>query len=123
MVVFAGLAIFVSCLGLWGLAVFSCAIRTKEMGIRKVLGASHGRLFRQLGESFLFPILTAVCIGFPVAWFGMEAWLEHYAFRTEMKPWFFLLPIGLLLLISFVTVFRQVVKVVTGKPARSLKYE
>lgn len=123
MVVFAGLAIFVSCLGLWGLAVFSCAIRTKEMGIRKVLGASHGRLFRQLGETFLFPILTAVCIGFPVAWFGMEAWLEHYAFRTEMKPWFFLLPIGLLLLISFATVFRQVVKVVTGKPARSLKYE
>ena len=123
MVVFAGLAIFVSCLGLWGLAVFSCAIRTKEMGIRKVLGASHGRLFRQLGETFLFPILTAVCIGFPVAWFGMEAWLGHYAFRTEMKPWFFLLPIGLLLLISFVTVFRQVVKVVTGKPARSLKYE
>ena len=120
---FTGLAIFISCLGLWILVMFSCAVRTKEMGIRKVLGASRLNLFYQLGKDFFIPILIAIVIALPVAWFSMNAWLSHYAFRTELKAWFFLLPVVLIVLISFLTVAGQTITVIYSKPARSLRYE
>lgn len=120
---FTGLAIFISCLGLWILVMFSCAVRTKEMGIRKVLGASRLYLFYQLGKDFFIPILIAIVIALPVAWFSMNAWLSHYAFRTELKAWFFLLPVVLIVLISFLTVAGQTITVIYSKPARSLRYE
>ena len=120
---FTGLAIFISCLGLWVLVMFSCAVRTKEMGIQKVLGASRWNLFYQLGKGFFIPIIIAILIALPVAWGSMNAWLAHYPFRTELKVWFFLLPVVLMLLISFLTVAGQTIKVVYSKPARSLKYE
>lgn len=120
---FTGLAIFISCLGLWVLVMFSCSTRTKEMGIRKVLGATRWNLFYQLGKGFFQLILVAVVIALPVAWFSMNAWLSHYAFRTDLKAWFFIIPVVLMLLISFVTVACQTVKIIVGKPARSLRYE
>ena len=120
---FTGLAIFISCLGLWVLVMFSCSTRTKEMGIRKVLGAARWNLFYQLGKGFFQLILVAVVIALPVAWFSMNAWLSHYAFRTDLKAWFFIIPVVLMLLISFVTVACQTVKIIVGKPARSLRYE
>lgn len=120
---FTGLAIFVSCLGLWVLVMFACAVRTKEMGIRKVLGASRWNLFYQLGKEFFIPVMIAIFIALPIAWFSMNAWLSHYAFRTDLKMWFFLLPVVLMLLISFLTVAGQTMKVIYSKPARSLKYE
>ena len=120
---FTGLAIFISCLGLWVLVMFSCSTRTKEMGIRKVLGATRWNLFYQLGKGFFQLILIAVVIALPVAWFSMNAWLSHYAFRTDLKAWFFIIPVVLMLLISFVTVACQTVKIIVGKPARSLRYE
>ena len=120
---FTGLAIFISCLGLWVLVMFSCAVRTKEMGIRKVLGATRWNLFYQLGKGFFQLILIAVIIALPVAWFSMNAWLSHYAFRTDLKIWFFAVTVVLILLISFVTVACQTVKIIVCKPARSLRYE
>lgn len=120
---FTGLAIFISCLGLWVLVMFSCSTRTKEMGIRKVLGASHSNLLYQLGKGFFALILIAILIALPVAWFSMDSWLSHYAFRTDLEWWFFVLPVLLMLLISFVTVAFQTMKVILSKPARSLRYE
>lgn len=120
---FTGLAIFVSCLGLWVLVMFSCAVRTKEMGIRKVLGASKWNLFYQLGKGFFIPVMIAVVVALPISWFSMNAWLSHYAFRTDLKVWFFLLPVVLMLFISFLTVAGQTIKVIYSKPARSLRYE
>ena len=120
---FTGLAIFISCLGLWVLVMFSCSTRTKEMGIRKVLGASHWTLFYQLVKGFFLLILIAVVIALPLAWFSMNAWLSHYAFRTDLKAWFFIMPVLLMLFISFITVAFQTIKIIMSKPARSLRYE
>lgn len=121
--VFTGLAIFISCLGLWVLVMFSCSTRVKEMGIRKVLGASHLNLFHQLGKDFFQLILIAVLIALPVAWYSMHSWLSHYAFHTELRWWFFALPVALMLFISFITVAHQVARVAYSKPAHSLRYE
>ena len=120
---FTGLAIFISCLGLWVLVMFSCSTRTKEMGIRKVLGASRWTLFYQLVKGFFLLILIAVVIALPLAWFSMNAWLSHYAFRTDLKAWFFIMPVLLMLFISFITVAFQTIKIIMSKPARSLRYE
>ena len=91
------------------------------MGIRKVLGASRWNLFYQLVKGFFQLILIAVVIALPVAWFSMNAWLSHYAFRTDLKAWFFIVPV--MLFISFVTVAFQTMKIIMSKPARSLRYE
>lgn len=120
---FTGLAIFISCLGLWVLVMFSCSTRTKEMGIRKILGATRMNLLYQLGKEFILLILIAVVIALPVAWFSMNNWLNHYAFRTGLEWWFFALPVVLMLFISFATVTLQTMKVILSKPARSLRYE
>lgn len=120
---FAVLAIFISCVGLWVLVMFACTLRTKEMGIRKVLGASNGNLFYQLGHEFLLLITIAVVIALPVAWLTMDNWLAGYPFRVEWKWWFFGLPVILLFGISLLTVTWQTAKTILGKPARSLRYE
>lgn len=120
---FTGLAIFISCLGLWVLVMFSCITRTKEMGIRKVLGASRFSLFYQLGKNFFQLILISIFIALPIAWFSMDTWLSHYAFRIELQWWFFVVPVVLMLLVSFVTVACQTVTVIFSKPIRSLRSE
>lgn len=120
---FAGLAIFISCVGLWVLVMFSCTLRTKEMGIRKVLGASNFNLFYQLGYEFLLLIAVAVAIALPIAWLTMDNWLGSYPFRVEWKWWFFGLPVLLLFAISLKTIGWQTAKTIFSKPARSLRYE
>lgn len=120
---FTVLAIFISCLGLWVLVMFSCGTRFREMGIRKVLGASNGNLFYQLGKEFFLLIGIAMLIALPLSWFVMQNWLSHYAFRTDMKVWFFALPVILLFFISLFTIGWQTAKTIYSKPARALRYE
>lgn len=120
---FTVLAIFISCLGLWVLVMFSCGTRFREMGIRKVLGASNGNLFYELGKEFFLLIGVAMLIALPLSWFVMQHWLSHYAFRTDMKGWFFALPVVLLFFISLFTIGWQTAKTIYSKPARALRYE
>lgn len=120
---FTILAIFISCLGLWVLVMFSCSTRFREMGIRKVLGASNRNLFYQLGREFFILIGISILIAMPVSYLIMDTWLGNYAFRTDMKWWFFALPVVILSLISLFTIGWQTAKTILSKPARAMRYE
>ena len=120
---FAILAIFISCMGLWVLVMFSCSTRVREMGIRKVLGASKIQLFYELGREFFVLIGIAIVIALPLSWWVMDGWLSNYSFRTGWKAWFFLVPVILLCVISLLTIGWQTAKTILSKPARSLRYE
>lgn len=120
---FAILAIFISCMGLWVLVMFSCSTRIREMGIRKVLGASKWQLFVELGREFFILISIAIVIALPLSGWVMDGWLSHYSFRTDWKAWFFLVPVILLCVISLLTIGWQTAKTIFSKPARSLRYE
>ena len=120
---FAILAIFISCMGLAVLVLFSCSTRIREMGIRKVLGASRRQLFFELGREFFLLIAIAVVIALPLSGWIMGDRLNHYSFRTDWKAWFFLVPVVLLCVISLLTIGWQTAKTIFSKPARSLRYE
>ena len=120
---FAFLAIFISCLGLLGLAMFTAEQRLKEIGIRKVLGASVGSLFGLLSSEFLVLVVIALLIATPVAWYGMNKWLQNFAYHTPVQWWVFALSGGLILLIALVTVSFQAAKAALVNPIKSLRSE
>jgi putative ABC transport system permease protein len=121
--IFAILAIFISCLGLFGLAAYTAERRTKEIGIRKVLGASAKGLAGLLSKDFLKLVTISCLIAFPLAWWMMNNWLETYAYRTKIE-WMIFLVAGLLaLLIALVTVSFQAIKAAIANPVDSLKTE
>lgn len=117
----AGLAIFISCLGLFGLAVFSTEQRTKEIGIRKVLGASVASIIGLLSKDFLKLIFIAILIAFPLAYYSMEEWLTNFAYRIEMPFWVFLVAGVLTIALALLTVGAQSLKAATVNPVKSLK--
>jgi putative ABC transport system permease protein len=121
--IFSGLAMFISCLGLWGLATFAAQSRTKEIGIRKVLGASVNRIVILLSKDFLLLVLAAMIIATPLAWYGMNQWLQNYAFRIDVS----LRVIGftgiIAVLIAIITVSSQAIKAALSNPVESLKNE
>jgi putative ABC transport system permease protein len=121
--IFAVLAILISCLGLFGLASFVAEQRTKEIGIRKVLGASLPGLWRLLSKDFAVLVIISCFIAFPIANFGMSAWLQNYEYRTEISWWIFLITGGSVLLVTLLTVSYQTVKAALINPVNSLKSE
>ena len=121
--VFAFLAIFISCLGLFGLAILTAEQRTKEIGIRKVVGASVPRIIRLLSGSLLKPVVIAIVIAFPIAWLIMHKWLENYAFKTEMDIWMFGLAGLLTIIIALLTVSWQSIRIAFRNPVKSLRTE
>jgi putative ABC transport system permease protein len=121
--VFALLSIMVACLGLFGLSAFAAEQRTKEIGIRKVLGASVSGIIQMLSKDFLKLVLIATVIAFPVAWWAMTKWLEDFAYRIPIGWWIFLLAGGLALMIALVTVSFQAIKAALMNPVRSLRSE
>jgi len=120
---FAFLAIFISCLGLLGLAMFTAEQRTKEIGIRKILGASMASLFNLLSKEILVMVAIALFIASPLAWFVMNNWLEDYAYRIDIAWWIFLIAGSLAILIALVTVSFQTIRTLLANPAKSLRTE
>jgi putative ABC transport system permease protein len=121
--IFAGIAIFISCLGLLGLSMFMAELRTKEIGVRKVLGASVGSLVALLSQDFLKLVLIAIIIASPIAWYGMHNWLEDFAYHTEIKWWVFVLAGVLAVGISLITISFQSIKAALMNPVKSLRSE
>ncbi|WP_338875156.1 ABC transporter permease [Spirosoma sp. SC4-14] len=120
---FTGLAILVACLGLFGLASFTTAQRTKEIGIRKVLGASVGEIVQMLYREFAILILVAFVVATPLAWYAVRQWLQGYAFRTDIQWWLFIVPFVMVLLIALLTVSFQSIKAALMNPVTSLRTE
>ncbi len=120
---FAFLAIFISCLGLFGLASFTAEQRTKEIGIRRVLGASAGNIIYTLTFSFSKWVLAANAIAWPVAYFAMHKWLQNFAFKTDIGLWVFVLSTATSLAIALMTVGYQSIKAALINPADSLRHE
>jgi len=120
---FTFLGIFIACLGLFGLAAFTAEQRTKEMGIRKVLGASVPNILILLSKEFAKWVLLANIIAWPVAYFAMHRWLQNFAYRISIEWWMFLLAAVLVLVIALCTVGFQAVKAALANPSESLRYE
>ncbi|MBK7870037.1 MAG: ABC transporter permease [Saprospiraceae bacterium] len=121
--VFSALAILLACLGLFGLAVFMAAQRTKEIGIRKVLGASVSSIVALLSKDFLQLVLISTLIAFPLAWFAMSRWLEDFAYRTQLSWWIFALAVVVVVAIALITVSFQAIRAAVANPVDSLRSE
>jgi putative ABC transport system permease protein len=121
--VFASLAILISCLGLFGLAAYMAERRTKEIGIRKVLGASATGLAGLLSKDFVRLVLIACAIAFPVAWLTMQNWLKGYNYRIEIQWWIFAVAGATAILIALATVSVQAFKVALANPVKSMRAE
>ncbi|QEC51919.1 putative ABC transport system permease protein [Anseongella ginsenosidimutans] len=120
---FTILAVLIACLGLFGLATFATRQRVKEIGIRKVLGASVGGIAALLSRDFIKLVLIAIVIGTPVAWFVMNRWLEGFAYRIEIRWWMLTLAALLAVAVALITVSLQSVKAALMNPVKSLKSE
>ena len=117
------MAIFIGCMGLFGLAAFSAEQRTKEIGIRKVLGASVFNIITLLSRNFLLLVLLASLIAFPLAWWALNSWLENFPYRVNISWWVFGIAVVAALFIAFVTVSFQSLKAATVNPVKSLRTE
>ncbi len=120
---FAFLGIFISCLGLLGLVIFTAEQRTKELGIRKVLGASPVTLFALLSKEFLLLVLLAMVIASPLAWIAMNNWLQDYAYKVNISWWMFVVAGLSAILIALITVSFQAIKAAVANPVKSLRTE
>ncbi|BAU55325.1 ABC transporter permease [Mucilaginibacter gotjawali] len=120
---FAGIAIFISCLGLLGLAAYTAQVRTREIGVRKVLGASVGRIVGLLAQDFIKLVFIAIVIATPLAWFAMHKWLEAYAYRINIGWWVFALAGLMAVVIAFATISFQSIKAALMNPVKSLRSE
>jgi putative ABC transport system permease protein len=121
--VFACIAIFIACLGLFGLSAFSITQRVKEIGVRKVLGANVSSIVALLSKDFLKLVLIAAVIAFPVAWYAMTHWLRDFAYRINIHWWVFVLAAILASVVALVTVSFQAIKAAVANPVKSLRTE
>jgi putative ABC transport system permease protein len=121
--IFAVLTILVACLGLFGLATYTAEQRTKEIGIRKVLGASVSQVTNMLSKEFLKLVLIACVIAFPLSWWAMHSWLQDFVYRIDISWWVFVLAAGVALLIALFTVSFQAIKAALANPVKSLRAE
>ena len=117
------LAILIACLGLFGVALYNVETRTKEIGVRKVLGASAGNITGLLSKQFLQPVLIALIIAFPIAWWGINKWLQDFAYRISINAWVFIISGFMALVIAFLTISVQSIKAANANPVKNLRTE
>jgi putative ABC transport system permease protein len=120
---FVAIAIFIACLGLFGLAAFTAGRRTKEIGVRKVFGARTRDVIFLLLWQFSIPVLVANAIAWPLAWYYLHNWLESYAYRIALSPFYFLIAGAAALLIAWATIFTHARRVASANPIHALRYE
>jgi len=119
----SGLSIFIACMGLFGLATLAVTRRTKEIGIRKVLGANAIQLVQLLSGDFLILVIIAALIAFPVAWWAMQTWLADFAYRINISWWVFVMAGIASIIVAFVTISSQAIKAAIANPVKSLRTE
>jgi putative ABC transport system permease protein len=119
----SGLAILISCLGLFGLATFSVEQKTKEIGIRKVLGASVANIVTLISKDFLLLVIIAFAIATPIAWWAANKWLQDFAYRADLSWWIFGIAGVLAGLIALLTVSFQAIRAAVANPVESLRNE
>ncbi len=122
-ITFAVFAIFIGCLGLFGLVTYAAEQRTKEIGVRKVLGASVSSIVTMLSKDFAKLVLIASIIAFPVAWWAMHAWLQSFAYRVNISWWIFVVAGLMAISIALITVSLQAIKAAVANPVKSLRTE
>lgn len=122
-ITFTGLAILIACLGLFGLVTYAAEQRTKEIGIRKVLGARIAAIVTMILNDFMKLVVIASLIGFPIAWWAMSRWLQDFAYRISISWWFFLLAAAIIALIALFTISFQSIKAAIANPVKSLRAE
>ena len=120
---FSGLAIFIACLGLFGLTSFTIKQRTKEIGIRKVLGATASDLAILLSKNYIWIILISYLLAMPVVWYFLGQWLNNYTFRIELGWWLLFVPLILVSLIASITILTKMIRATRMNPVKSLRYE
>ena len=120
---FAGLAIFISCLGLLGLIMFTAEQRTKEIGVRRVLGASVQNILQLLSADLLLLVFIAMLIATPIAWWAMHNWLNDYTYKVDISWWTFAVAAGIVVLITLITISFQSIKAAIANPVKSLRTE
>ena len=121
--IFSVLAIGIACVGLLGLSAYAVRQRTKEISVRKVLGAMPGSIVLILSKDFLIPIGAAVLIAFPIAWWAMDRWLQDFAYRIELSWWIFALAAAIVLTLALLTTSFQALKAALANPIKSLRSE
>lgn len=119
----SGITVLLSCLGLMGLVTISISQRTKEIGIRKVLGSSVSRIIRLLSSEYLILVLISILIASPIAWWAIHNWLDNFAYKIEMRWWMFILPAMITLIIAFLTMLYHSFKAAKANPVDSLRDE
>ena len=120
---FSILAILIACLGLFGLTMFTTSNRTKEIGVRKVMGASVSSIVRLLNFESIRLILIASLLGIPLSWYLINKWLDGYAFKIDLEWWMFLTPVFIVMVLSLITISYLTIKAAIANPVKSLRYE
>jgi putative ABC transport system permease protein len=121
--IFAGLAIFIACIGLFGLSIYTAKQRTKEIGIRKVLGASVSQVALLLSKDFIMLVAIAILVASPLAWWAANKWLQDFAYRISISGWIFLISGLSAIFIALLTVSFQAIKTAVANPVKSLRTE
>jgi putative ABC transport system permease protein len=121
--IFAVISIFLGCLGLYGLALFMANQRTKEVGVRKVLGATINDIVWLFSKEFLLLIIVAFCLAAPISWYFTRKWLQDYAFRIDITVWYFIAGVGLSIIIALGTISFNAIRAAMANPVKSLRSE